>query len=99
MTLVALFIGAIVIVAALRGTYGALFAALGQDVPHFVVWAAAILALGAIGFVPGLKPVSRGLLALVLTVIILQNYQAVLVGFANVAKAPAPSKGTVNGSS
>lgn len=96
MILVALIIGAILIVAAVRNSQGALFAALGQDVPAFVVWAAAIFAIGAIGFVPGLKPVSRGLLILVIVVLILRNYQQILTGFQNAWTKP-PAVATDNG--
>lgn len=85
MILVALVIGVVLIVAAIRNSQGALFSALGQDIPGFVVWAAAIVAVGALGFIPGLKPVSRGLLALVLIVIVLNNYQAILQGFTTAA--------------
>lgn len=83
MTLVILFIGVILVVTAIRDTQGSLFSALGTDVPGFVVWAAAIIAIGAIGFIPGLKPVSKGLLALVLIVIVLRNYQGIVTGFTN----------------
>lgn len=89
MALVALFIGAILIVAAFRNTYGALFTALGQDVPSFVAWAAAILALGALGYIPGMQSVSRGLMALVLVVIVVHNYQQILTGLQSVSKAPS----------
>ena len=95
MILVALFIGAILSVAAVRNSQGALFAALGTDVPAFTVWAAAIVALGAIGFAPGLKPVSRGLLALVVITLLLRNYTQILSGFENAWKNPGayvPSK-------
>lgn len=88
MVLFALFIGAILIVAAIRNSQGALFAALYQDVPAFVVWAAAIFAVGAVGFIPGLKPVSRGLLALVIVVIVMNNYEKILAGFANAWQHP-----------
>jgi hypothetical protein len=77
----ALLIGAVLIVAAIRNSHAALLTALRTDVPGFAVWAAAIIALSAIGFVPSLKPVSRALLALVLVVIILRNYQTILSGF------------------
>ena len=89
MILVALIIGIILIVAAVRGTQNQLFAALMTDVPGFVIWAAAIFAVGVIGFVPGLKPISRGLLALVLVVIVLNNYKAILAGFASVSSGQA----------
>lgn len=87
MILVALFVGVVLIVAAIRNSQGALFTALGTDVPGYVVWAAALVAVGAVGYAPGLKPVSRGLLALVLIVIILNNYSAILAGFQAVAVA------------
>ena len=96
MGIVALAIGIILIVSAVRNSQGALFTALGQDVPKFVVWFAAIFAIGAIGFIPGLKPISRLLLALVIIVIIVNNYKKIIAGFQNAwqhppAAAPAPT--------
>jgi len=89
---------ALAIVVAINDTQGDLFAALRQDMPQFVVWAAAIVALGIVGFVPGLKPISRGLLALVVVAIILNNYRNILAGFqnswANVPASPSPDAGT-----
>ncbi len=93
MILIALLIGAVIIIAAIRNSQGALFTALGQDVPGFVVWAAALFAVGAVGYVPGLKPVSRGLLALILLVLILRNYQGVISGFQGLWQNP-PAAGT-----
>ena len=81
MILAALFVGVIVLVAAIRNSQGALFSALYQDVPGFVVWGAAIFAVGAVGFIPGLKPISRGLLALVIVALVLNNYTKILSGF------------------
>lgn len=83
MGLIALVIGITLIVAAVRNSQGALFTALEADVPKFVVWAAAIIAVGAIGAIPGLKPVSRWLLALVIIVIIINNYKKLVTGFQN----------------
>jgi len=88
MILVVLLIGVVLIVSALRNTQGALFSALATDVPQYITWAAAIIALGVIGWIPGLKPISRGLLALVLLVIILRNYQGIITGVKAVASAP-----------
>lgn len=91
MIIFALLIGVILLVAAIRNSQADLFTALGTDVPGFVVWGAALFAVGAIGYVPGLKPISRGLLALVLIVIILQNYQTILSGFQSVASEKPPA--------
>lgn len=86
MILIALFIGAVLVIAAIRGTQVDLGSALLKDVPGYAVWAAAILAIGAIGFVPQAKPVSRALLVLVVAVIILTQYQNILNGFQNAWK-------------
>lgn len=100
MAFLALLIAIVLIVVAIRGTQDSLFAALMKDVPGFAIWAAAIFALALIGFVPGLKPVSRGLLALVLLVIVLHNYQAILASFTGAAQNPTGSgAGTSGGSS
>jgi len=97
MTLILLIVGAVLVVAAIRNSQGALFSALQTDVPGFVVWAAAILALGALGFVPGLKPVSRGLLALVLVVIVLKNAKGVLADFQGLWQNPGAGSGSSGG--
>lgn len=96
MVLVILFLGVVLLVAGIRGTYHDLFAALGTDVPGYIVWGAAILAVGAIGLIPGLKPISKGLLGLILVVLIVNNYQKVIAGFhsavsAGEAKGAAPA--------
>lgn len=104
MTLVLLFIGIIIVVAAFRNSQGALFTALYEDVPGYVTWAAAIFAIGAVGFIPGLRPVSRGILALVIVVIVLRNYQNIIKGFQDVwqnppTATPAGSGSNASGSS
>ncbi len=70
----------VLIVAAVRDTQGDLFAALGEDVRGFGVWGAALLAVGALGFIPGIRPVARALLVLVLVVLFVNNYQAIVTG-------------------
>lgn len=74
-------IAVVLIVAALRDTQGDLFAAIGEDVQAFAIWGAAIVAIGLLGFIPGVKPVSRALLGLVIVVLFVNNYQAIVSGF------------------
>jgi hypothetical protein len=81
MPLILLFIGAILIVSALRDTAGQLGTALATDVPGFLVWGGAVAGVGALGFVPGMQRVAKPLIALVVLVLILRNYQAILAGF------------------
>lgn len=83
MILFLILIAAMLIVAAVRDTQGDLFAALQADVPSFVIWAAALVAIGAIGFVPGLKTPSRFLLALIIVVLVVNNYQKIIRGFSH----------------
>lgn len=95
MAFLALLIAVVLIVSAIRNTHGELLSALGQDVPGFAVWGAAIFGLAMIGFVPGLKPVSRGLLTLVVVVIVLTNYRQIIGGFQTAWQtAPAQAAGT-----
>lgn len=94
MVLFALLIGVVLIVAAIRNSHSTLFTAIATDVPQFVVWGAAIVAVGAVGFIPGMKPVSRGLLALILVVLILQNYKSMIKGFENAWQHPPEANPT-----
>lgn len=89
MIIILLIIAGILIVAAIRDTQGDLFATLKEDVPAFMTWAAAILALGAIGYIPGFKSVSRYLLALVIVVIVINNYEKIAAGFNSAWKPKA----------
>jgi hypothetical protein len=59
--------------------------------------------VGAIGTIPGLKPVSRWLLALVIVVIVVNNYKKLVTGFEDAWKksptgdtAPAPTSGNTS---
>lgn len=106
MAVIALIIGVVLIVAAIRNSQNALASQLMSDMPGFVVWAAAIVAVGLIGTIPMLKPFSRGLLILIVVVLLLNNYQAILAGFSGAVKsgqdsgtaARAPSSGTSSAS-
>lgn len=76
MPFVFFLIGLVAIIIAVRGTQKTAFQLLGSEFTgqnNFVVWAAAIVILGALGYAPGIKPVARGLLGLVLLVMILTN--------------------------
>lgn len=85
MPFILIVIGAILIIAAFNGTHTDLARHLEQDIPGFFKWLIAIVAIAALGFVPGLRTPSRYLLALVLMVIFLVNYQRIIDGFKNFA--------------
>jgi len=71
-----LIIGVALILTAYRNTQAELFQLLQSDAGGYVKWAAAILAIGAIGYIPDMQKVSRALLALVLLVIVISNQGA-----------------------
>jgi hypothetical protein len=99
MILLALFLGVILIVAAIRNSQRALFSALKADVPEYLIWAAAIFAVGAIGYIKPAKPIANGLLVLMLTAIILANYKGIIAGFDNAWKNPGVAQGGGQGMS
>lgn len=83
MALAFLLVGLVLVDVAFRGTEGLLGQQLAQDVPGFMVWAGAIVLIGALQWVPGFSKPAKYLLALVLIVIVLVNKGA----FANLAAA------------
>jgi hypothetical protein len=91
MPFILLIIGGILIVTAFRNTYGDLATELETDVPAFFPWALALAAVGALGWVPGLRPVSRWLLALVLVVLVMKNYSAFFSNLKGLGSAPSAS--------
>ena len=76
MALAVLIAAVLFIVIAYQGTYHEFFALLKNDFSgpnNFIIWVAAILIIGAIGFIPKLKPISNAFLILIFVVIFLVN--------------------------
>lgn len=71
-----LFIGVVLAIAAYNGTQGVLSSQLKKDLSGetgFVYWIAAIMIVGAIGYIRPMETVSRSFLALILVVMFLVN--------------------------
>jgi hypothetical protein len=69
-------VGIVLLVSALRGTSGSLFAALKADFTgsgNYIYWVVAILVIGSIGYIKKLQPISDAFLALVLIVLMISN--------------------------
>ena len=101
--------GLMLIAVALKGNEHELAQRLQTDMVGangFIVWIFAILAIGAIGYVPALETVSNSLLALLMVVILLRNggvwtqFQAALQQVSKVGPAPseAPQKTSLDSS-
>lgn len=77
MAFILLIVGIFLVVTAVRDTYTQLFQvvsgdfALNQTGGGFVYWIAALLLIGAVGYIDKLKPISDGLLLLVIIALIL----------------------------
>ena len=73
MAIFLILIGALFVVVGINNTQGDLVTLLKGDVPGFIHTLVAILAIGAIGYIPRLKPISDGFLMLILLAIVLTN--------------------------
>jgi hypothetical protein len=94
------FVGIIVLVTAIQGTYVQFFQLLNSDLTGtgtgagitgaapFVVWIGALLLIGLIGYIPGAQNISRALLALVFLVLVLGNGRSAFPNFAAAFKSP-----------
>ncbi len=105
MPFIVLVVAMIIAVVAFRNQQGALGSALEQDGKGYLTWAAAVVAIGAIGYIPGLDRISKWLLALVIVVLVLRNYQGIISGFEAVsgtsasASIPTPAAVDAGGTS
>jgi hypothetical protein len=78
-----LIVGAAFLVAGVRNTQADLFKLVKNDFTgpnNFIFWVISILAIGAVGYIPKLKPISDGFLALVVIVLILARGNPSSVG-------------------
>lgn len=93
MPLLLLIVGLILIVTGIRGTTGSLAGHLKDDISAgFIKWLAAILVIGALGFIPQFQKPSRLLLALVVIVVMLKNGSGFIDQFVRqIEAAPQPS--------
>lgn len=69
-------VGVVMVVSAVKGTNTQLLTLLKSDFTgsnNFLYWAGSILIIGAIGYIPELKPVSRAFLLLVVIVLFIHN--------------------------
>lgn len=92
MPFLAILVGVVLFMAAYNNTQDQLTTALETDLPGFLKWGAAVLAIAGIGYIPGFRQLSRILLALVIVAIVMKNYQAIFNSFQNITST-APTAG------
>lgn len=74
MPLFILLVGLLLVATGINGTTGTLFSLLKSEFTgrnSFVPWAASIVALGSIGYIPGAKAIANSLLALLFVILFL----------------------------
>jgi len=107
MPFVLIIVGVILLIAAVRNTQQKLFFLLANDFTgpnNFIYWFISILIIGAIGYIPKLKPVSDGFLVLVILVLFLRKGTGFFdmfnkqIGITDTAK-PIVSSGKATGTS
>ena len=92
-----LVVGIFLLVSAARNKQGDLFALVQGDFTgpnNFIYWFTAILLIGALGYIPKLKPVSVALLTLVIIVLVLAKGNGNGLGGGLFEKLTAGLKGT-----
>lgn len=101
-----LAIGILLVIAAYNNTQDVLAAQIKKDFSGktgFIYWIAAIVLVGALGYIRPLQPVSRGFLALILVVLFLTNsgafakFNAALSGAASGDASAGADAGTAGG--
>ena len=93
MPFVLLLIGLVLIVAAFNNAQASLAAELEKDAPGFFRWGLAIAAILALGYVPALRTPSRALLAVVVFVLVVTNYQQIIAGIKSFAGSGSTPQG------
>jgi hypothetical protein len=76
MSFALIIIGSVLLIASIRGTQGSLFTLVQGDFTgpnNFIFWTLSILLIGAIGYIPKLKPISVAFLVLVVLVLLLSK--------------------------
>lgn len=102
-----IFIGILLAISAVRGTTGQLFTLLKSDFignGNFIWWLVAVMVIGAIGYLPALRTLSRALLLLVILALVLTKgnpklpqggFFSQIVSELNSATSTAPATGAV----
>jgi hypothetical protein len=104
MPFVLIVAGVVLLIAGVRNTQGTLYTLVRGDFTgpnNFVYWFLAIMIIGAIGYIPKLKPISIAFLTLVILVLFLKQGTGFFdqfkaqIGSSQSSPRPATAKGVV----
>jgi hypothetical protein len=95
MPFVLLALGILFFIVSLQGTQGSLFTLLKSEfvgTNSFVVWAAAFVIIGLLGYIKPIRPITHAFLVLLLLVLVLTNGKGFFSQFNSALRSPvAPS--------
>lgn len=80
-------IGVVIAIAAWNDSFPALASELEQDIPGYMKWGFAIVALLALGYIPGFRTPSRWLVALIALVYVVTQWSAIQAAFTSLAQS------------
>lgn len=99
-----IIVGLVLLISSLQGNQDTLFSLLKGDFigqNNFIYWALSILVIGALGYVPNLRPLSRAFMVLVIVALFLKNgtgffaqFQSAIGSTATVANSAPIDNGT-----
>ena len=92
MPFVLLALGILFFVVSLQGTQGSLFDLLKSEfvgTNSFVVWAAAFVIIGLLGYIKPIRPITHAFLVLLLLVLVLTNGKGFFSQFNSALRSPA----------
>lgn len=101
MSFVLLIVGAVLLMAAIRGTTDQLFGLLKNDFTgpnNFIYWLLSIVVVGSLGYVPKLKPLSTAFLALIIIALVFSKKNAAFFSLftSQLATTQKPPPATTN---
>ena len=101
MPFVLLALGILFFIVSIQGTQGSLFSLLKSEFVgsnSFVVWAAAFVIIGLLGYIKPIRPITHAFLVLMLLVLVLTNGKGFFSQFNSAIRSPiAPTGATPTG--
>ena len=98
MPLVLIVLAIVMVIVAYQNTQGNLVTSLESDIPGFVPLGLGVAGLGAVGFIPKMQPIARGLVGLLIFIYVFRNWNAITSGILALEQlggaTPAPTSAT-----
>jgi hypothetical protein len=101
MPFVLLILGILFFIVSIQGTQGSFFSLIKSEFVgsnSFVVWAAALVIIGLLGYIKPIRPISHAFLVLIVLVLVLANGKNFVANFNSAIRNPVAPSSTANAS-